>query len=364
MDKPVRLLVVDDDAPTRRLLSAALTSDGVYEVVTAHGGDEALALYTSSPDYDLVISDLTMPGMSGIDFILKLRAQECRVPILVLSSMQTDQSVAKALESGADDYLQKPVDLRELRRAVAFLVDQHAERKDSDSDAELPAAPAAVTNIGGTFVELTSLSDSHQAGRFQRFVDRLLASSLNDKERNDLHLALEEIVQNAIEWGNNRDRSKKLRLSYCLMPDRITFRVEDEGDGFTPTDIPDPSRDPMGHIQNRRHSGKRMGGWGIFLTRKVMDEVTYNRKGNVVFLTKYLRRGGLTSMLSNSAPASTAGAPAVSPLANVPASLSGGTVPAVPATPGTPIKPARRNTRLLRKTTRLLRKEDPRLKEL
>src|SRR5438477_10808901 len=107
MDRPVRLLVVDDDAPTRRLLSAALTCEGVYEVVTAHGGEEALALYQNSPDFDLIVSDLTMPGMSGIEFIGKVRELGCRVPILVLSSMQTDQSVARALESGADDYRQK-----------------------------------------------------------------------------------------------------------------------------------------------------------------------------------------------------------------------------------------------------------------
>jgi DNA-binding response OmpR family regulator len=346
MDGPVRLLVVDDDAPTRRLLSAALTSEGVYEVVTAHGGEEALAVYQNSPDFDLIISDLTMPGMPGIEFIVKIRSLGCRVPILVLSSMQTDQSVARALESGADDYLQKPVDLRELRRAVAFLVDQYAERKQTDAE---ESAPAAVTNVnGGTFVELTALSDTIQTGRFQRFVDRLLATSLNESERNDLHLALEEIVQNAIEWGNRSDRTKKLRLSYCLLPDRITFRVEDEGAGFDHSEISDPSRNPGEHIEQRRASGKRMGGWGIFLTRKVMDEVTYNRKGNVVFLTKYLRRGGLTTVLNNTAPVA------------APLNVSDTAAAVVPAVPTAPTKPTRRNTRLMRKTTRLLRKEDPR----
>lgn len=261
--------------------------------------------------------------------------------------MQTDQSVARALETGADDYLQKPVDLRELRRAVAFLVDQSAERKEvelSDAEEEAPLpVPAVKTVEGGTFVEMTALTDSPQVERFQRFVDRLLSGTLPEKERRDLHLALEEIVRNAKEWGNNGDSTKMIRLSYCLMPDRITFRVEDEGAGFNPEEIHDPSSDPKAHIEKRRASGKRMGGWGIFLTRKVMDEVTYNRKGNVVFLTKYLRRGGLTAMITSTQPTAQVSIEA--------------------APPAAPVKPLRRNTRMLRKTTRLLRKEDPRVKE-
>jgi CheY-like chemotaxis protein len=352
MDRPIRLLVVDDDAPTRRLLSAALSGEGVYEVVTARSGDEALAIYQGSPDFDLIISDLTMPGMPGLEFISKLRTLNCQSPLLVLSSMQTDQSVARALETGADDYLQKPVDLRELRRAVAFLVDQSSERKQSvngENEGEVPPPVPAVTNLeSGTFVELTAPTESPQVERFQRFVDRLLSTTLNEKERQDLHLALEEIVRNAKEWGNQSDEKKKIRLSYCLMPDRITFRVEDEGEGFNPEALSDPSVDPAAHIESRRASGKRMGGWGIFLTRKVMDEVTYNRKGNVVFLTKYLRRGGLTAMISNTQPTSQV-------------SLEQAPIPA-PA-PVLPNKPLRRNTRMLRKTTRLLRKEDPRVKE-
>lgn len=350
MDRPIRLLVVDDDAPTRRLLSAALCGEGVYEVVTARSGDEAIGIYQGSPDFDLIVSDLTMPGMPGLEFISRLRALKCVAPILVLSSMQTDQSVARALETGADDYLQKPVDLRELRRAVAFLVDQSAERKhaeiaDEDAEVETPPPVPPVKNLeSGTFVELTALTDSPQVERFQRFVDRLLSSTLAEKERRDLHLALEEIVRNANEWGNQSDRTKTVRLSYCLMPDRITFRVEDEGAGFDPSTLNDPSADPIAHIETRRASGKRMGGWGIFLTRKVMDEVTYNRKGNVVFLTKYLRRGGLTAMIQGTQP--------TSQVALEPA----------PTPPVPPSKP-RRNTRMLRKTTRLLRKEDPRAKE-
>ena len=357
MDVPIRVLVADDDAPTRRLLAAALTSERLYEVVTARGADEALGFFQSSPGFDVIVTDLTMPGVSGLELIQKVRVLNTEIPILVLSSMHTDQSLARALEAGADDYLQKPVDLRELRRAVAFLIERRQKQsllqkgpEQSAEAANISTSPPVFTNVpppfvrniaNGTFVELTALNDPLQAERFQRFAERLLAASLTEKERADLRLALEEIVANAMEWGNQNDRNKTLRLSYCLLPDRITFRIEDEGEGFDIEAWHDPSRDPRAHLDERRASGKRIGGWGIFLTRKTMDEVTYNRKGNVVFLTKYLPRAA-QPVLPNSAGTAHTDDPDKLPATN---------------------KPSRRTTRMIRKTTRLLKKDDPRFKE-
>ena len=297
MTQPVRVLVIDDDAMTRRLLQVALSADGVYQVMTASDAHEGIALFQRSPDFKFILSDLHMRGLSGIDLIRSIRTINHKVPIIVLSSMRTDQTLAMALEAGADDYLQKPVNLDELRRTVDSLI--HLSRKNDrgnagDSNAEGAAAKSnasspQVRNIGdGTFVELTSATNPAHVERFQRFAERLVSTSLSEKERSDVRLALEEIVRNAMEWGNNFDRSKKLRLSYCLLPDRITFRIEDEGRGFDPNALKDPSLDPREHIKERKASGKRMGGWGVFLTRKIMDEVKYNSKGNVVLLTKFL----------------------------------------------------------------------------
>ncbi|HYG76856.1 MAG TPA: response regulator [Planctomycetota bacterium] len=353
MDQPVRILVVDDDAPTRRLLSTALAAEGYYEVVTARNGQEALRFFQSSPGFDLLLTDLSMPEMNGIELVESIRGLGSAIPVLMLTSIQTDQTIAKALEVGTDDYLQKPVDLRELRSAVAYLIDKHRANQEAlrptpvakvSSSALLTVndVPASTTirNVDeGTFVEFTTMNDPVVAERFQRFAERILGTALNAKERGELRLALEEIVRNAIEWGNLNDPNKKLRLSYCMLTDRITFRIEDEGPGFDPSLLKDPSVNPVAHITERRASGKRMGGWGIFLARKMVDEVTFNRKGNVVFLTKYINRA----------------APETPPQGEQPelASIAADTVS----------RPQRRSTRMLRKTTRLLRKEDPRFKE-
>ncbi len=287
--RPLRILVVDDDAPTRRLLSAALTSEGLYEVVTARAVDEALHVFVNSADFDLLVVDLKMPSGSGLELLRQIRVAGHTLPVLILSSERTDQSLAEALECGASDYLPKPVNLHQLRRAVAYFLEQPRPAPPVGTAPISTASASAVGAEDGTFVEFTSLNSAAMAERFQCFAERVLGDSLGAKERGDLRLALEEIVHNAIEWGNANDPNKRLRLSCYRKSDRITIRVEDEGPGFDPTLLKDPSIDPQRHIQERRSSGKRMGGWGIFLARKMVDEVTFNRRGNVVFLTKYLR---------------------------------------------------------------------------
>jgi len=106
----------------------------------------------------------------------------------------------------------------------------------------------------------------------------------------DIRLAIDEIGENAVEWGNREDRSKKIRLQYRMLPDRIVFRIEDEGEGFDVDAVADPSKDPFAHIMERMTEGKRMGGYGIFMTKKVMDDVIFSRRGNVVMMTKRLRK--------------------------------------------------------------------------
>ena len=298
-DRPIRILVVDNDAPTRRLLSEALSSASSYEVVTVRNAEEALVVFQRSPGFDLLLTDLALPGMSGMELTRKIRQASGHIAIIVLTSELTDRSLAGALEAGADDYLQKPVDLRRLRSAIADLIEVHRKKNPSAAasnpqEADPPPARqagSAVRNLEeGTFVELVAPTSSAQADRFQRFAERVLPASLSRKERGELRLALEELVRNAIEWGNQNNPAKVMRLSYCLLADRITFRIEDQGGGFDTSSLKDPSLDPAAHIQERRTSGKRMGGWGIFLARKMVDEVTFNRRGNVVFLTKYFRR--------------------------------------------------------------------------
>ncbi|MBI4868548.1 MAG: hybrid sensor histidine kinase/response regulator [Candidatus Wallbacteria bacterium] len=116
-----RILVVDDDPGVRMVLRAYL--ENTYEVVEAEEGQQALDLMLQQ-SMDLVLLDVKMPGMSGYDLcrMLKGRTAEEFLPVLLLSALDQQESRNEGLSAGADDFLSKPVDRRELLlRVAAFL---------------------------------------------------------------------------------------------------------------------------------------------------------------------------------------------------------------------------------------------------
>lgn len=106
-----RILVVDDEQQITRVLRRALASQG-YEVQTAADGEEALSVFRSwNPD--VVVTDLSMPGMGGLELCRRLR-KTSSVPIIVLSVKGEERTKVEALNTGADDYITKPFGMEEL----------------------------------------------------------------------------------------------------------------------------------------------------------------------------------------------------------------------------------------------------------
>jgi serine/threonine-protein kinase RsbW len=126
----------------------------------------------------------------------------------------------------ADCVLELPNDLRTIERAVQYLMDRSSE----------------------TGFDCTRL-------------------------RLNLRVGVTEALANAMLYGNGRDPSKRVRVEAHLTPQAITIRVTDEGNGFDPDDVPDPT------LPGNRQRG---GGRGIFLIHKLMDRVEYNERGNSV----------------------------------------------------------------------------------
>jgi len=112
----MRILVADDDAVSRRLLEASLQKWG-YEVTVARQGDEAWRLLQSADAPKLAILDWMMPGMDGLQVCREIKkgAPESTVYVLLLSSRSQHEDLVEAYEAGADDYLTKPFDPRELK---------------------------------------------------------------------------------------------------------------------------------------------------------------------------------------------------------------------------------------------------------
>lgn len=126
---PIRILVVDDEPPIRKLLRMGLGAQG-YEVIDAPNGKAALELLAQKPQ--LVILDLGLPDIDGLDLLRQLRQREESLPIVVLSSRGDEAGKVAALDLGADDYVTKPFGMDELlarmRAALRHQLQVHGER--------------------------------------------------------------------------------------------------------------------------------------------------------------------------------------------------------------------------------------------
>src|ERR1700755_675877 len=151
-----RLLVVDDDRDVRASLRRALGYAG-YAVATAANGAEALTALAQAP-VDLVIMDVLMPMLNGLDTCRALRGRGDATPVLVLTARDAIDDRVDGLEAGADDYLVKPFALRELMARVSGLLRRTLPARALLGSADLPPARGSrsVTR-GGTSLTLTKI---------------------------------------------------------------------------------------------------------------------------------------------------------------------------------------------------------------
>ena len=129
MSTSLRILVIDDEPPIRKLLRMGLSSQG-YEVLEAPNGKAGLEQLAEKPD--LVILDLGLPDMQGLDLLRMIRSRNESVPVVVLSSRGDEAGKVEALDLGADDYVTKPFGMEELlarmRAAIRHQLAVHGER--------------------------------------------------------------------------------------------------------------------------------------------------------------------------------------------------------------------------------------------
>jgi DNA-binding NtrC family response regulator len=112
------ILVVDDDKGSRDYVARAL-GNGDYEVITARNGKEALSLFEGRR-FDLIITDIIMPVMTGIDFLKRVRTVDLKIGVFIVSSEKKVDTYLETMTLGASEYLLKPVDLKKLRKTVTW----------------------------------------------------------------------------------------------------------------------------------------------------------------------------------------------------------------------------------------------------
>ena len=166
-DRPPRILLVDDELPIQTLLSFPLQRDG-YEVVAASDGREAIQRF-SEDHFDLVVLDLMMPRMDGLEVCRRLRAKS-DVPIIMLTAKAEETDKVFGLELGADDYITKPFSMREFRSRVKAVLRRSAlARTDPEDEAPIEVLDLRIdpvkrtvevrgTQVAITFVEFEILA--------------------------------------------------------------------------------------------------------------------------------------------------------------------------------------------------------------
>src|SRR5688572_7291530 len=159
-DRAPRILLVDDEQPIQTLLSFPLQRDG-YEVVQASDGREALARF-SEQQFDLVVLDLMLPKLDGLEVCRRLRAQGKTVPIIMLTAKSEEIDKVVGLELGADDYITKPFSMREFRsRVKAALRRGRMANNEPGDEAPLEAGELRIdptkrsVTLGGEVVQTT-----------------------------------------------------------------------------------------------------------------------------------------------------------------------------------------------------------------
>jgi DNA-binding response OmpR family regulator len=153
------ILLVEDEAAVRKVLTFPLERDG-YTVVQAADGEEALALFDGQP-VDLVVLDIMLPKLDGLEVCKRLRARSS-VPIIMLTARDDELDKVLGLELGADDYITKPFSIREFRSRVrALLRRANVPRHEADAEEQLVAAgllidvPRRTVEVRGARAELT-----------------------------------------------------------------------------------------------------------------------------------------------------------------------------------------------------------------
>jgi len=289
-----RILIVDDEDIDREAAERYLRPLGDLEVLLATEGNQALELVASHAP-DLILTDLRMPGMDGLELVEKMRSEHPLVPVILMTSQGNERIAVQALQAGAASYVPK----RELKQELVDTVIQVlevAEARQSrsrllgyllgrETSFDLENDPALI------FTVAAFLQDS---------LERL--GFANDTVRSQVGMALVEAISNAMIHGNlevdsdlrRTDRSgyerligerrkqepysgRRVRCACQETTEQVVYVFADEGSGFDPSTIPDPT-DPANIL--------RASGRGIMLMRTFMDGVEFNDKGNQITLSK------------------------------------------------------------------------------
>jgi len=289
-----KVLVVDDAAVDRKLVGGLLAKDANLQIEFAVDGKEALSKIAADRPA-IVVTDLVMPGMNGLDLVAAISADYPGLPVVLMTGKGSEEIAVKALKAGASSYVPKGALHQHLLETVQDLLEMVAQTRSHER--------LMSTLISGRF-QFTLGNDPDMIPSLINYVQSIVCSMglCDDADAIRVCIALEEAMRNAIFHGNleltseQREgdtevyqrlvsertsrspyRNRQLSITVDVTPTRGMFTIRDQGPGFDPRKLPDPT-DPA--------NLERVSGRGLLLMRTFMDDVQFNETGNQVTMTK------------------------------------------------------------------------------
>lgn len=293
------ILVVDDSATDRRVAGGLLEKEPDCQVFYAEDGNVALKSVDENLP-DVVVTDMVMPHLDGLQLVEAMKRDFPLIPVIIMTAVGTEETAVQALKRGAASYVTKrrlAQDLLETVRMVLQAADdernvsrllvhrtQQAEFKFVLEN-ELPLLAASVTHMQQT-MRAMGLFDESERLRIGVALEEVLlnamfhgnlelSSSLREDDKSTYH----EVGR--VRAKESPYRERRIFVEASFSPSGAEFKIRDQGPGFNPKNLPDPTDPANLH---------RATGRGLLLMHTFMDGVAFNETGNEVRLTKTVRR--------------------------------------------------------------------------
>lgn len=276
---PAKTVLIVDDDPEVHVLLRSMLKDTDWETESVPGGDEALARLGEKA-YEIVLTDILMPGMDGLTLLSRIKAIRPGAKVLVMTAFNRPDRVAGSLRGHAAGYLAKPFSKEKLIEALTDALSWRMEADDIE-----------VLSDRANWISVKARCKLTTADRLTQFF-RELPADLDDEQRELASTAFRELLINAVEHGGHLDPDKKVELHFVRTQRSIVYYVRDPGQGFSMDNLPHAAIShpdaPFEHAQVREQMGIRPGGFGLLLLKNFADELLYNSRGNEVILIKHL----------------------------------------------------------------------------
>ena len=284
-----RVLLIGHDRHAEEGVEQQLTNLHC-SVAYAVGSADALRQLRGTP-YAVVITDPDTRILEDLALVEEIRRLRPGVRVIVLAPSGTPEDLIAALRQQVFLCQVAPFDTKEIARYAVSAI-----------EADHSSTGIEVVSADRNWISVRMNSDLLNADRLTAFFKQF-QMTLPERPPEEMMIAFQEILNNAIEHGAQNDPSKLLEVAAVRTERAFVFYISDPGKGFRPDAIPHAAisyapENLTGHIEVRNRSGMRPGGYGILLASGIVDELIYSEVGNEVLLIKHM--GGAEARRSSS----------------------------------------------------------------